>query len=979
MTVLSIIMAVHDNERHLLDSLESMSGQSCQDFEIIAIDDASTDLSSEVLRDYASTEPRLKLFRHTEIKGMVEAWRTGLKNCVSESVIFLEPGDVFEGGALEGLAVHLKSMAGTRPDLLVFGATECLETEEVKRSCAPVAAAGLHEFQPGLVISSGVADKCFKTSLLTAELLDQHQGTDGQDFLPQYLARCRSVFFDPEPRLHHWIKVHPLADHLHPRSWVGRVEAPGTGRGGIKILIGYHKPARLMRSGIMTPIHLGRALKKSESKDGRISDEELQWLEAAMIGDDTGDNISGLNRIFAELTAQYWAYKNPGLLDNPEYIGFMHYRRHFMFNAANVNSDSFIQRFQRLNDSYLAKAGLSDQQIIEALDGYDGIVSRPHCLDQSVYQYFQGLRSSQWHLDTAILDTVMSVAEELFPDYAVAINKSLSGTEHFWFNMFVFRRSLFERYARWLFDILFEAEKRLDLSAYDLEGTRVLAHIAERLLGVFVTKLQDEGEVKLLELAVTYVENTDLPRLPAPFFKDRNIAIALSADDSEATSLAVFISSLLAHLNDAHNYDLIVFADHLSDLNRAALSGLAGGRENVCIRFLEIRDYISSEIKSAHDLLRPYRLEDGFCLYAGFVFEHYERVLCLNPTAIIAQDPARLYGVDFKGRAAGVCRDLWALWLLNTGDERFTPEYVQRTLGVEKVENYFQTGIMALDVTVFKKRNFWAKSFRAMKRIAQPFNSYQDILNTVLHDEALLVDQAWALQWELAAKRPASFSERVAGQYVRQLELACQSPGIIQYPANKQDIEERLISVSASYYGWLGNSFRREMEERLAVMTGHYEWLTGNLQQELQALTEQRESLERDMARLVTRVDRRLSQPKPAIVFQRAGLVFRLWHRLAPQAATCWLLKKSAAFDGAYYLSNNPDVLDKKLEPLRHYVKFGAAEGRRPNSWFDGRFYLEKYPDVASSGLNPLLHYILYGCCEARITEESGDYLIPRL
>lgn len=100
----------------------------------------------------------------------------------------------------------------------------------------------------------------------------------------------------------------------------------------IKILVGYHKPAVLLKDDILTPIHLGRALATEASKDGAMSQRDYQWMLDNMIGDDTGDNISKENRKYCELTALYWAWKNYDKLGNPDYIGFMHYRRHFILN-----------------------------------------------------------------------------------------------------------------------------------------------------------------------------------------------------------------------------------------------------------------------------------------------------------------------------------------------------------------------------------------------------------------------------------------------------------------------------------------------------------------------------------------------------------------------------------------------------------------------------------------------------------------------
>ena len=64
----------------------------------------------------------------------------------------------------------------------------------------------------------------------------------------------------------------------------------------VKILISYHKPAVLLKDEVLTPIHVGRTLATESSKDGSMSEEDYKWMLDNMIGDDTGDNISYLNR-----------------------------------------------------------------------------------------------------------------------------------------------------------------------------------------------------------------------------------------------------------------------------------------------------------------------------------------------------------------------------------------------------------------------------------------------------------------------------------------------------------------------------------------------------------------------------------------------------------------------------------------------------------------------------------------------------------
>ncbi len=73
------------------------------------------------------------------------------------------------------------------------------------------------------------------------------------------------------------------------------------------------------------------------------------------------------------------------------------------------------------------------------------------------------------------------------------------------------------------------------------------------------------------------------------------------------------------------------------------------------------------------------------------------------------------------------------------------------------------------------------------------------------------------------------------------------------------------------------------------------------------------------------------------------------------------LIKKSDLFDSEYYLSQNEDVKNAKMDPIKHYLQFGWKEGRNPSAKFDGNEYLNKRPDVQVAGICPLVHYIKFG------------------
>ena len=56
------------------------------------------------------------------------------------------------------------------------------------------------------------------------------------------------------------------------------------------------------------------------------------------------------------------------------------------------------------------------------------------------------------------------------------------------------------------------------------------------------------------------------------------------------------------------------------------------------------------------------------------------------------------------------------------------------------------------------------------------------------------------------------------------------------------------------------------------------------------------------------------------------------------------IIEASADFDAQWYLSQYPDVAQKKSNPAKHYLKFGWKEGRKPSATFDTKQYIKENP-----------------------------------
>lgn len=85
------------------------------------------------------------------------------------------------------------------------------------------------------------------------------------------------------------------------------------------------------------------------------------------------------------------------------------------------------------------------------------------------------------------------------------------------------------------------------------------------------------------------------------------------------------------------------------------------------------------------------------------------------------------------------------------------------------------------------------------------------------------------------------------------------------------------------------------------------------------------------------------------------------------------VLLESGIFDSNWYLKRYPDVKQSGVDPILHYLRFGAAEKRDPGPKFSTEAYVAAYPDIGELGLNPLLHYVKQGRAEGRIAARAKN------
>lgn len=203
----------------------------------------------------------------------------------------------------------------------------------------------------------------------------------------------------------------------------------------IKICVAVHKDTAVYHDDVYQPVWAGRAVSKAS----------LPWQ-----GDDTGDNISGKNPNFCEMTVHYWMWRNV----RAEYVGLCHYRRYF---ATRFTPDN----------------------IEKEMRGCDVILPCAMYFDLNMYDKLRG------NLAPEDKNIFLMVIKQKFPDYYPAMIKYVfNNRKDYAFNMMVCRKELYDDMMEFVFAVLFECEKYVKLSPYTA-GARVFGYFAEYLIPIY--------------------------------------------------------------------------------------------------------------------------------------------------------------------------------------------------------------------------------------------------------------------------------------------------------------------------------------------------------------------------------------------------------------------------------------------------------------------------------------------------------------
>ena len=196
--------------------------------------------------------------------------------------------------------------------------------------------------------------------------------------------------------------------------------------------------------------------------------------------DDTGKNVSKLNPYLAELTGEYWVWKN----SKSEIVGFCHYRRWFVKNL-------FMKK-------------ISKDDVINSLKRYDIILPQKTRLPKTEINLIKESleRNPDYGASLEDYKILGNYLKKNQPKYYNNYKKIMNGKEAYFNTMFITTKKTADDYFSWLFSIFNDLKSEIDFKNHAPNNKRVFAFFCEILLSVYV----ETNNLKIKEYYLHYTE-----------------------------------------------------------------------------------------------------------------------------------------------------------------------------------------------------------------------------------------------------------------------------------------------------------------------------------------------------------------------------------------------------------------------------------------------------------------------------------------
>lgn len=212
------------------------------------------------------------------------------------------------------------------------------------------------------------------------------------------------------------------------------------------------------------------------------------------------------------------------------------------------------------------------------------------------------------------------------------------------------------------------------------------------------------------------------------------IPIFFAVDDGYISFLAVALKSLIENASNDYCYAIKVLYTNISERNKKKI--LQYEKENVKIEFVDLNYYIL-EVKDKLYTRDYYTKTTYFRLFIPNLYPQYNKAIYLDSDIVVLGDISELYNIEIGNNLVAAAPDDVIQ------NSKIFSEYAERVVGVAKHENYFNAGILLMNLDEMRKFDFQAKFLYLLESIKFTVAQDQDYLNRLCKGRTKIIDKVW--------------------------------------------------------------------------------------------------------------------------------------------------------------------------------------------------------------------------------------------
>lgn len=215
---------------------------------------------------------------------------------------------------------------------------------------------------------------------------------------------------------------------------------------------------------------------------------------------------------------------------------------------------------------------------------------------------------------------------------------------------------------------------------------------------------------------------------------DNPIPIFFTIDNNYAPLMYVTLRSLIINLNKNRSIMVKVLHENLSSKNIKTIKKLE--QSNVSIEFVNVSHYVDK----IRDKIYTRDYYTGTTYYRLFLAEMYpqlEKAIYLDSDMIVNEDISKLFDIDIGKNLVGAVTDEAVYSAVEFRN------YVEKVVGVRTVKNYFNAGMLVLNMDELRNINFQDKFLYLMQHYKYEVAQDQDYLNRICKGRVYYYDMTW--------------------------------------------------------------------------------------------------------------------------------------------------------------------------------------------------------------------------------------------